>query len=60
MKKQKQEKNYERRNICKELCGLLDLQKEKVNEFAWDALKISDVEASRMIARKFRDARLDQ
>lgn len=54
------EKNFERRRICKELCELLDKQKEKVNDFAWNALKISDVEASRMIARKFKDAKLDK
>ena len=55
----KKEKEYERRSISKELCIILDKQKMKVNEFAWNSLKISDVEASKIIARKYKNAHLD-
>lgn len=53
-------KAYERRNISKEMCEIMDKQKEKVNEFAWNALRISDVEASKMIARKYKSSGLDK
>jgi len=56
------EKNneVETRRICKELCKILDKQKEKINDFAWNALKITDAEASRVIARKYKEAGLDK
>lgn len=54
------EKDYERRNIHKELCEIMDRQKEKIKDFAWDTLKISNVASSRIIARKYKDAGLDK
>ncbi|MEX0597452.1 MAG: hypothetical protein WD512_13235 [Candidatus Paceibacterota bacterium] len=52
-KKEEIEKKFERRSIGKELCEILDNEKEKINHYAWDSLKISDVEASRVIAKKY-------
>ncbi len=54
------EKDFELRRISKELCEIIDKQKERINDFAWNSLKISDKEASKAVARKYKDAGLDE
>jgi len=60
VEEKKKDNGIETRRICKELCEILDKQKEKINDFAWDSLKITDAEASRVIARKYKDAGLNK
>lgn len=59
--KKDQKKDYERRNISKEMCELMDKHKEKINDFARNSFKkISDVVASKDMARKYKNAGLDK
>ncbi len=58
MTKEIKEVAYERRYISKELCRVLDKIRENVGEYAWHALKITDVEASRILAKKVIEAKI--
>lgn len=55
-----EEPTYKRINVSIELIEIINKQKEKINDFAWDALKITDVEATKVIARKIKEAGLDK
>lgn len=59
-KKEVKEKSFGRRSISKELCEILDNEKEKINHYAWGSLKVSDVEASRVVAKKYLKHGLDK
>jgi len=48
----------ERRYIARELCEVLDKIKENVNDYAWQTLKVTDAEASRILAKKAIEAKI--
>lgn len=50
----------ERRSISKELCEILDNIKANVSHYAWDEIKISDAEASKILAKKIKSNGLDK
>jgi len=50
--KEKKTNGVERRYISKELCELLDKVKANVQEYGWNVLRITDVEASKILAKK--------
>jgi hypothetical protein len=54
------ESKTERRTISKEMCELIDRTKEKINDYAWEVLHITDAQASRLIVKKYLEAGLDK
>lgn len=44
--------------ISKELADLIEKMKEPIQEFSWEAIKPSDYEASKILARKIKDLKL--
>lgn len=57
-KKKERTETTEVRKIAKELGELIDLMKLVINDYAWHGLKISDADASRVLANKIKESGL--
>lgn len=57
---QKKENGIERRSVSSELGEILDRIKLNVDNYTWNSVKISDAEASRILAKKIVSAGLDK
>jgi len=60
LQEKKKENGIERRSISKELGEILDRIKLNVDNYTWNSVKISDAEASKILAKKIISAGLDK
>lgn len=58
VKKKKKLTNWKVRKISNELGDLIDKMKKPIEEFSWGAVKVSDHEASKVLARKITEAKI--
>lgn len=57
---EKKDNGIERRSISKELGEVLDRIKLNVDNYTWNSVRISDAEASKILAKKIIKAELDK
>jgi hypothetical protein len=51
---------FKRTNVAMELINIIDLEKQKIIDYSHDCIKVTDVEATRLIAKKYLESGLDK
>jgi hypothetical protein len=56
----RKEVDYKRINVSNELIKIIELEKQKIMDYAHECIKVSDIDATKLIAKKYLEANLQK